>query len=48
MKKYTVTLKHDNGKVRLSINAESITDAIKAVLIIEGAPESAIVNVKVN
>jgi formiminotetrahydrofolate cyclodeaminase len=48
MKKYTVTLKHDNGKVRLSINAESITDAIKAVLIIEGAPECAIVNVKVN
>jgi formiminotetrahydrofolate cyclodeaminase len=48
MKKYTVTLKHDNGKVRLSINAESITDAIKAVLIIEGAPESAIVNVKLN
>ena len=47
MKKYTITLKHDNGKVKLSINAESITDAVKAVLIIEGAPETAILNIKV-
>ena len=48
MKKYTITLKHDNGKVKLNINAASISDAIKAVLTIEGAPECAIVNVKVN
>lgn len=47
MKKYIITLKHDNGTVKLAVNAESITDAVKAVLIIEGAPECAISNIKV-
>lgn len=47
MKKYIITLKHDSGTVKLAVNAESITDAVKAVLIIEGAPECAISNIKV-
>lgn len=47
MKKYIITLKHDNGSIKLSVSAENITDAVKAVLIIEGAPETAIKNIKV-
>lgn len=47
MKKYIITLKHDKGSIKLAVNAESITDAVKAVLIVEGAPETAIKNIKV-
>lgn len=47
MKKYTITLKHDTGTIRLTISAENIADAVKGVCTIEGAPECAVINVKI-
>ena len=43
---YLITLKHDNGKVKLKTAASSKEQAIKSILKSENAPESAVVKIE--
>ena len=45
--KVEVTLKHDKGRVKVRVYANSIDEAIKAVIKSEGAPESAVIRAQV-
>lgn len=45
MKTYTVTLRHDKGKVHIRTMASSRKVAVELVLAAERAPESAVVKV---
>lgn len=47
MNKYTLTLKSDKGLCRVTTASESIQDAIKKVLTIENALESAIKKIEI-
>jgi len=47
MKTYILTLKHDNGTVKIRVFADSIQGAINAVTKAENCPECAIINIKV-
>ena len=44
---YILTLKHDNGTVKIRVFANSIQESINAVTKAENCPESAITNIKV-
>lgn len=46
MKKYKVTLQHDNGKVTITVNATSEDNAKNIIMDIEKCPSSAILEVK--
>lgn len=46
MKKYILTIKHDNGKFKTCTTASSIERAKKQVMNFEHCPESAIVKIK--
>lgn len=46
MKKYKITLKHDNGKFNITCMASSKQKAINMALKVENAPKCAIVNVE--
>jgi hypothetical protein len=46
-KKYTFTLKHDNGTQKISLIDISLNNAIGRITEMEGAPESAILNIKI-
>ena len=45
IKKYQVSLKHDNGKIRITTVATSKQSAIDMIMKAEGCPECAISNV---
>lgn len=45
--KFTVTVKHDNGKINFSVWAESKEDAINRVCNAENCPKSAIIKVSI-
>ena len=47
MKKYRLTLKHDNGTVNITTVAKDFATAIHLIMEAEGCPESAITNIKV-
>ena len=46
MKKYQVTLKHDNGLFGMIVQATSLTNAIDQVIKAENCPETAIILIK--
>jgi len=46
MKKYIVTVKHDNGRLRIKVGANSVEDATLLVCRAEGCPECAILSIK--
>lgn len=45
MKRYRVTVKHDNGTAEIITTAENMTAARQNVMASEGCPESAIISV---
>ena len=45
MKEFTITLRHDRGKINITTSASTKEQAIAQVLDHEGAPESAVVGV---
>lgn len=45
MKKYLVTIEHDNGKVKIIVTARNILSAREMVKSAEGCPDSAILSV---
>jgi hypothetical protein len=45
---YTVTLRHDEGTIALTIHAESADEAARRICAIEGAPLRAVVSVTGN
>lgn len=47
MKKYKITLKHDNGKINITTMAENEITAISKVMLTEQCPRSAIIKIKV-
>jgi hypothetical protein len=47
MKKYTITLKHDNGKINITTMASDELTAIAKVMLMENCPKSAIIKIKV-
>lgn len=47
MRAYQITLRHDAGKIRITVHgAGNLDDAIAAVLKAERAPRSAIIDIK--
>ena len=44
---YTFTMKHDKGKVKITVKASSLAFATQRVLNLECAPERAIKNIKI-
>lgn len=47
MKEYIFTIVHDNGKHRIKTYAQTLSDALKAVMNAERCPERAVVNIKI-
>ena len=47
MKNYTIYLKHDKGKISLNLMADSIDQAVKAIMAYENCPERAIYKIEV-
>jgi len=45
MQKFAVTLQHDNGKIKLIVTAESMTQARELACLAENCPTSAILSV---
>lgn len=48
MKRVTVTLRHDGGRVRLSTAAETVERAVALILATERAPRGAVLGVAVD
>ena len=48
MNRYTITLRHDGGKIAIRTNASRMTQAVRQVLNYEGAPFRSIVAIKRN
>jgi hypothetical protein len=48
MRTYIITLKQDNGKVRIKVKTTlGIQNAIESICMAEGCPEYAIINIKI-
>ena len=45
--KYSVTLRHDTGKVTLHLASHSLAGALRTALAAEGAPESSVTSIRI-